>query len=69
MFIIKSPLRIVKGKMAAKASPVPVSLTKRKWYCLAGFVVAFGFHKSAVVGIVIFLIYGLLTNHFKKWLY
>ncbi len=43
--------------------------TKRKWYCVAGFIAAFGFHKSAVVGIVIFLIYGLLTNHFKKWLY
>lgn len=41
----------------------------KKWYCLISFVIAYGFHKSAIVGSVIFIIYIMLNNTLKKWFY
>ena len=42
---------------------------EKKWYCIISFMVAFGFHKSAIIGIVIFIIYILINNNLKKWFY
>lgn len=41
----------------------------KKLYCIISFIVAFGFHKSAIVGSVIFIIYIILNNNLKKWFY
>lgn len=41
----------------------------KKCYCIISFLVAFGFHKSAIIGIGIFIIYMLLNNNLKKWFY